>query len=320
MGLQFALPGQMSLDANYVGNDSQRLNIYNGSSTSIGRNVDQYPNQYLALGSGLNAKVANPFYGVITDPTTSLSQPTITVSQLLRPYPEFLGITETALPFGRSHYHSLQLQLNKRMSHGLYYGVAYTFSKYIEAVSYLNANDARPSYAISTADRPQRFVWNGIYELPFGRGRSYLSNTRALRDIVGGWQMEGVIVFQVGAPIAFAAGSAVRLTKSSNNPKTVNQWFDLSQFAPQAPFTLNTLSLQMSDLRSPGINRWDLTLLKKIRITERMEMRLQGEFYNALNKAQFSPPNTTITSPTFGKITSDVTAPRQIQLSARVSW
>src|SRR5262249_19009780 len=113
MGFQFALPGQISVDANYVGNNSQRLNVT--------RNVDQYPDAFLALGTGLNTKVPNPFFGVITDPTTSLSQKTITVSQLLRPYPQFLGITQSSLPFGRSHYHSFQFQMNKRMSRGLYY-------------------------------------------------------------------------------------------------------------------------------------------------------------------------------------------------------
>src|SRR5207302_9829741 len=54
LGLQFALPGQISLDTSYVGNNSQRLNIFNGSSTSNGRNVNQYPDRYLALGTALN--------------------------------------------------------------------------------------------------------------------------------------------------------------------------------------------------------------------------------------------------------------------------
>jgi hypothetical protein len=320
LGFQFALPSQMSLDVSYVGNNSQRLNIYNGSSTSNGRNVNQYPNQYLALGAGLNARVPNPFYGVITDPTTSLSQQTITVSQLLKPFPQFLNITETPLPAGRSHFDSFQLQLNKRMSRGLYFGVAYAYSKYMESVAYLNANDARPSQVISTADHPNRVVLNGIYELPFGRGKPYLSNARILRDVLGGWQAEWITTLQAGPPLTFAAGTAIRTTKSSANPQTVNQWFDLSQFSPQPPFTLNTLSIQLNDLRAPGISKWDVTAMKKIRITERIEFRLQGEFFNAFNSAQFNPPNTTVTSPTFGKITSDAISPRVIQLSGRVSW
>jgi hypothetical protein len=320
LGLQFALPAQMSLDASYVGNNSQRLNVMNGSSTSGGRNINQYPNQCLSLGSGLNTKVANPFYGVITDPTTSLSQQTITVSQLLRPFPEFLNVTETPLPYGRSHYNSFQLQLTKRLSRGVYFGASYAFSKYLESVAYLNPNDARPSQVVSSVDHPSRIILYGAYELPFGRGRAFLSEKKTLRDVLGGWQVEWITTLQSGAPLAFSAGSAIRLLKSSQNPRTVNQWFDVSQFAPQPPFTLNTLSIYSADLRAPGINLWNMTAMKKIRVTERIEFQLRGEFYNAFNKAQFSPPNTSATSPTFGVITSDAISPRLIQLSARVSW
>ena len=116
------------------------------------------------------------------------------------------------------------------------------------------------------------------------------------------------------------AGTAVRTNKSENSPKTVDQWFDISQFTTQAPFTLNTLSVQLNDLRAPGINKWDLTAMKKIHITERVEFRLQSEFYNAFNRAHFDIPNTTRTSPNFGKITAVVIPARQIQVSGRLTW
>jgi hypothetical protein len=163
-------------------------------------------------------------------------------------------------------------------------------------------------------------VLNGIYELPVGRGKPFLSSKRILRDVVGGWQTQWVVTLQSGAPLAFSAGTAVRLSKSDNNPRNVDRWFDISQFAPQAPFTLNTLSIQLNDLRAPGINKWDLTAVKKIRITERAEFRLQAEFYNAFNRAHFDIPNTTVTSPNFGRITGVVIPARQIQVSGRISW
>jgi len=173
---------------------------------------------------------------------------------------------------------------------------------------------------ISTVDHPHRIILNGIYEVPVGRGKSFLSGTRILRDVVGGWQTQWVVTLQKGAPLPFPAGTAVRLNKSGNNPETVDRWFDISQFTPQPPFTLNTLSIQLNDLRVPGINKWDLTALKKIRITERVEFRLQAEFYNAFNTPQFNVPNSTVTSPNFGRITSTVIAPRLVQLSGRVTW
>jgi hypothetical protein len=81
-------------------------------------------------------------------------QPTITVSQLLRPLPQYIGVTEAVLPLGTSHYDSLQMQLNKRMARGL-----------------------TPEEVISNSDRPHRVVLHGLYELPFGEGKPWLSET-----------------------------------------------------------------------------------------------------------------------------------------------
>jgi hypothetical protein len=104
-GFQIVLPGDISFEANYVGNYTQR--------TTIARDLNEYPNEFLALRTRLNARVPNPFHGVITNPTSSLSQPTTTVAQLLRPYPHFVGtarVRDTVLPNGWSRYDSLQIQ------------------------------------------------------------------------------------------------------------------------------------------------------------------------------------------------------------------
>ena len=295
MGFQFVLPGNVSLETSYAGNDSQHL--------TLTRNADQYPNQDLALGTRLNAKVANPFYGVITDPTSSLSQATTTVAQLLKPFPEFTGLTESMLPTGKSDYNSLQVNVQKRMAHGLYFGAVYVYSKYMEAASYLNPNDAKPAWAISDTDRPQHLVMTGVYELPLGKGKPFLSSVPgAVNKVVGGWQVNWLVTFQSGPPLSF--GSAVRTTKSSNNPHTITQWFDTTQFIPLPAFTLNTLSAYVNDLRGAGINKWDMTAVKSVPITERIKLNLRAEFYNAFNTTQFGTPNTTVTSTSFGRVTS----------------
>ncbi|MBM3740622.1 MAG: hypothetical protein FJW39_33150, partial [Acidobacteria bacterium] len=113
-GFQVVLPGELSIQASYVGSLSQRL--------TITRNGNQYPDAFLPLQNRLNARVANPFAGVVTDPTSALSQATTTVLQLLRPFPHYTGITQSSLPFGRSWYHSAQVEISKRMASGLYFG------------------------------------------------------------------------------------------------------------------------------------------------------------------------------------------------------
>ncbi|MBI2687378.1 MAG: TonB-dependent receptor [Acidobacteria bacterium] len=310
-GLQFVLPHEFSIQASYVGSLAQRL--------TVTRNINQYADSFLPLQTRLNARVTNPFFGVVTDPTSALSQSTITVSQLLRPFPQYTGITQSSLPYGRSWYHSLQLEISKRLASGVYFGAAYTQSKLMEATSYLNPNSPKVEKVISDSDRGQRLVIHGYYELPFGTGKR-LVNTRhpVVSRIVGNWQFNWVVTLQSGAPLAFA--SAERPTKSSDNPHDVDRYFDTTQFAPQQPFTLRAFSSRTNDLRAPGIHKWDLTLQKSVFVNEKMSFKIQGEFYNAFNRTHFGTPNTTVTSTSFGRITGTFLGPREVQVSGRFTF
>ncbi|MEX2262823.1 MAG: TonB-dependent receptor [Bryobacteraceae bacterium] len=312
-GFQFALPGDISLETSYVGNVSQRM--------TMTRRVNDYSNDFLPLKTRLNARVPNPFFGVVTDPTSALSQPTTTVQQLLRPYPHYLSLTQAVLPYGRSHYDSMQVQISKRMRHGIYFGAAYTVSKLMEAVSYLNNNDAKPENVISNSDRPQRLVLHGIYEMPFGPGKPLLASTHpVVSRIVGGWQLNWVVTFQSMQPLEFA--NAERLARSDNNPRTIQRYFDPSQFVPQEPFTLRRLSSRVADLRAPGLKKWDMTVMKSVPIRERMAFKFQAEFYNIWNTTHFGTPNTNVTNASFGQITGTLSGggPREVQLSARFTF
>jgi hypothetical protein len=313
MGFQFALPGKVSVETSYAGTVSQRLNMT--------RNINQYPDQYLALGNRLNAQVANPFLGVITNPTSALALPTITVSQLLRPLPHFTGFTESTLPYGRAHYDSLQINVGRRMSHGLQFGAGYTVSKFLESTSWLNPNDPKPEKVISDSDRPQRFVIYGIWELPFGRNKAFFTNAPRIVDYAfGGWQLSWIGTYQSSAPLGFAA--AERVSRSSNNPHTLLQWFDVSQFVQREPFQLARTSSRIADLRGDGMKKWDVTLSKRFAITESVKFGFRAEFYNALNTTMFGNPNTTITSASFGRVTGTLAGggSRNVQLSGRVEF
>jgi hypothetical protein len=310
MGFQVVMPGDVSVEANYVGNMNQRLNMT--------RRINDYPNEFLASRTRLNARVPNPFAGVITDPTSALSQPTTTVQQLLRPFPHFIGVTQAVLPFGRAWYHSLQVQISKRMSNGLTFGASYTASKLLEATSYLNNNDAAPERVISDSDRPQRLVLHGIYELPFGQGKTLFNTNRVAKALAGGWQFNWVITYQSMTALAFSGSERIR--RSDNNPKNVDRWFDVTQFVPQEPFTLRQTSSRIADLRQQGIRRWDCTLMKKTKLSEGVTMQLQGEFYNMLNTTHLGTPNTTVTNANFSRITGTFLGPREIQVAMRLSF
>ncbi len=313
VGFQFVLPGQISLQTSYVGNNVQHL--------AISRNIDQYPVADLALGNQLNAKVANPFYGVITNTTSTLSQPTVALSQLLIPFPQFTGVTQSSLPLGRSHYNSLQIMANKRFAAGLTLSLAYTFSKYMQNTAYHNIDDVAPESVISGSDRPSDFVVSGLYELPFGPGKRFLQTANPfVKRVVGGWQLSWTGTYTSGQALAFA--SAERVSASSDNPHTVLHWFDTTQFLPQAPFTLQHTSSAIASLRGPGIGMWHVDLAKDVPITEHVKLRLEAQAFNFLNTPFFGNPNTSVTSTSFGQVTGlySGSASRNVQLAARISF
>ncbi len=311
-GFQFALPSGISLETSYVGNRSQRLTIN-------GRNIDDIPDASLALGNRLNATVPNPFFGVITDSTSTLSRSTTTVRQLLQPYPQFTGVTVSALPFGRSNYNSLQVQVNRRLAQGVMFGVAYTFSKFMEATSYLNSNDAAPEHVISDSDYPHHLVLSGMWELPFGPGKPLFSSTNPIvKRIAGGWQFSWISTIQSGQALSFSG--AERISDTNADQHIYTNWFDRNQFVVQPAFTLRHTSSRIADIRGPGITKVDLTISKRIALSERVSMKIQGEFYNAPNHAIFSNPQTSFTNANFTRITGTALSPRNIQLSGRISF
>jgi hypothetical protein len=313
MGFQFLLPGKVSLETSYVGNNVQHL--------SISRNIDAYPVADLALGNLLNSKVANPFFGVITNSTSSLSQSTIPLSQLLLPFPQYTGVTQSSLPLGRSHYNSLQILANKHFSSGLNLTLAYTFSKYLQNTAYHNIDDAAPESVISGSDRPSNLVVSGIYELPFGPNKRFLRTTNpVIRRLAGGWQLGWTGTYTSGQALAFSG--AERISTSSDNPQTVLHWFDTTQFAPQAPFTVQHTSSALANLRGPGIGLWNVDLTKEIPITERVRFKLEAQAFNFLNTPFFGNPNTSVTSASFGQITGlySGSASRNVQVSARIRF
>src|SRR5205823_8739766 len=110
----------------------------------------------------------------------------------------------TAIRAGCSWFHSMQTSVETRLSEALTFHAAWTYSKYMTANTYKNDTDLRPERVISPDDYPHRFVLSGIYELPFGKGRHFLSGKSAWVDgFLGGWQFEGYYEAQSGLALGF---------------------------------------------------------------------------------------------------------------------
>jgi len=313
LSVQRQFPGRVVADLTYVGNRGTKL----GADTQF----DPVPRQYLATSPErdqrtidfLSAQVTNPFAGIADFAGTGLAAARVSRSQLLRPYPHFGGIS-TSLPAGYSYYHGLQVNVEKRLSHGLLLQAGWTWSKFMEATTYLNDTDPRPYKCVSDQDYTHRFVLSGLYELPLGRGRKVLGRAgRALDLLVGGWQIQFLYEGQSGQALGF--GNAIFRGRLADIPLPVGQrkaerWFNVDAGfernpARQLASNIRAFPLRFSGVRSDGINNLDASFMKRFRLSEKVSAQFRMEGINALNHVQFANPDTTPTSAAFGSITAE---------------
>jgi hypothetical protein len=323
LNTQTMLPGQFLLEVGYVGTKSIKL--------MVDRDLNALPNQYLSTLPErdqktidyLSANVPNPFSGLL--PGTTLNGTIVSRNQLLRPYPQFSNVTMTDYQ-GWAWYNSLQVRLERRLRRGFTLLAGYNFSKNIVASSRQNAADPRPAKVISEIDRPHSLSVSGLWELPFGKGRTWLSSTNRLADLfVGGWQLSAVVQLNSGFPLSFGDvvfNGDIKGISLSKGERSIDRWFNTTGFnrnaAQQFGSHLRTFPLRLSGVRSSAYHSADISLLKNFAIHERHRVQFRAEFYNAFNHpTAFGAPNTSPTSSAFGTVTGMLGLPREVQLGVK---
>ena len=331
MSVQRRLPLDLLLETAYAGNRGEHLWM------SLDQNAVNPI--YLPLGAGLDALTANPFYGQVA--TGTLSAKTVAFSQFLRPFPQYLDITNIGASVGDSVYHSASARLQRAFKSGVLMQFAYTFSKIIDNApanfasqsGVINPYNLRQSRSLGDWNRTQTLSSSWVWELPFGRGRRYLARG-ITGQIVGGWQLNGVLTLGTGIPVVITGPSNSRLPGVSGaaqrlrNPnlpdgqQTLYHWFDTTAFAAAALYTLGNDSRSEPNLTAPGLSNLNASLARVFAIRERIRLQIRGEFFNALNSPPYGPPNGSITAVNFGQVTSLTTASpgRIVQLGARLSF
>jgi hypothetical protein len=185
-------------------------------------------------------------------------------------------------------------------------------------------------YGRSEFDVDHRFVTNFVYQLPFGRGKHFLgSANKAVDAVLGGWQVTGIVTFQRGFPytiysrdlynllMPFGSGNRPNLVGDPNSGagKNLNEWFNKDAF--ELPEVAHYGTLSRNSMRAPGLNNWDLGFGKSFSFTESVRMQLRGDMFNAMNHPMYYPPDSQMTSTTFGVVGSARDA-RIIQLGLKV--
>jgi hypothetical protein len=348
--LQRELPGQWLVEGGYAG--SRGWHLTTGGSGQAGEiDLNGVPARYLSTSpvrdvandNFLRQLVPNPFQGLM--PVASFNAATIARSQLLRPSPQF-GNVRTFGDDGTSVYNSVQAKLEKRFTRGYTVLAAYTWSRFTEKVFRLNATDTQYEERLSEFDVPHRFVISGIWELPFGRDRRFAGGVSRLVDaFIGGWSVNAIGQFQSGRPISFHDRNIyfngdLRALKTDYSGDTNRPVFDISGFyfhdaavqtngvddpAKQLKderkdlvSNIRTFPSRIPGLRGQGLNLWDISVVKQVRIGGRIHAQFHAEFLNAFNRAVFNNPNTDPKNAEFGKVTSQNNLPRDIQLAVKL--
>ena len=327
LNVQHQFGQRLLVEVGYMGNRGTRLGTTNAWDSLPIQYLSRSPVRDNATINALAAQVPNPFYGISQFASTTLATPTVAVSQLLLPYPEFTGVTSTD-DSGFSWYHALSVRVEKRFSHGFTVQSNYTWSKFMEADARQNGIQSPLEHSISSSDRPQQLGINGIYELPFGKGRHFLSSLSGWADrIAGGWQVEAVYTAQSGSPMSFGnilfTGNLhdIALPKSQ---RTIQQYFNTAAgfntvSAQQLASNYQSFPPLLTGVRNPGLQVFNMSGIKRVRLYEKSNLEIRLEAKNALNHPNWGGPNTSPTSATFGQVTSSLGG-RMVTLQAKVTW
>jgi hypothetical protein len=241
--------------------------------------------------------------------------------------------------YGAAKYHSMQVRVEKRYSAGLTASLAYTWSHYLGNSGNINGGGNGPpqdarcyacEWGSMPEDRRHVAVVNHVYELPFGRGRRWITNG-PLSWIVGPWTVSGIWRMSTGehftpaiaAPRSNSAGGGPqrpdRIAEGNlpSDQRTIDRWFDISAFAAPEQFTFGNAGRGI--LVGPGDFTVDTGIHREFPITERFRAIFRWEMFNAFNHANFSTPNATIGNPLAGQI-SDTGPPRIMQLALKFTF
>lgn len=261
--------------------------------------------------------VPMPYFQQVLNPDGTVSP-----TQFLAGNPALLSdigqISGTA-SVGNQDYQALQLSLQKRLSSGLQYSLAYTYSKCMTNNQgyygqggqagqsnwyYQNIYNAAAEWGPCDYDATHNFVANAVYELPFGRGRKFgHSMNKALNTVAGGWQVGGILSLHTGFPLTVTATDASNTGSrgaradcvapgtvfgQQNSPDGGYQWFNPAAYAQPADGTFG--SCGVGTIRGPGLTDFDFSLEKTFQITERHAVDFRAEFINLTNTPILNAP------------------------------
>lgn len=241
--------------------------------------------------------------------------------------------------FGKTDYHSVQVRLQRRFMRGFAYTASFTYGRalgdFLDHLSAdgggggqypINAYEPDRNYGPLAFDVPKRFTASFMYELPVGTNRAN-DPGGVLGALLGNWNVNGIVTLSDGRP--FTVTSNDRASTGSGrisvancvgngipDEQTIDQWVLLSGFAPTTAFTYGNCGI--NSVRGPGFKATNFSVFRSLPMGGTRRAELRWEVFNLFNNVNYGGPGLNVDSPTtFGRITSTVGSPREMQLAVK---
>jgi hypothetical protein len=345
-GFQHALTPRTTVGVAYAGSKGDFL-----GSNVRGAFSNQLDPQYLVLGNLLTqqATPANIAAAQAIVPGIGLPYANFngTISQMLRPFPQYNGVTDVYGDVAHSTYHALQLTLEQRRAKGLIVNFNYTYSRTEDDTTVRTGYNREQDWAIAVNDQPHILNTIVVYDLPFGGEGQAGSGNGLVRALVGGWQVSGITQFRSGRPLGSVLGACnvpnavatpncyadfnpaftgdARINGSygdgevlgANPPSYINR----DAFVSAAAFTYgNTPRTMAFNLRNPNYVNQDLSIRRNFALGGSWKLGVGAEVFNIFNTVVFSGIQMNITNANFGRVSSQSNTPRVAQLKIRLEF
>ena len=294
---------------------------------------------------GTATYLGNKGTDILTTTYTNLVNP----ATGLAPYPAF-GPVSWRGDVGNSTFEALQLNVRRAFQSGFLLSSNFMWSHSINDGSIGGGESDTPQDSFcrscdkASSDNDVRLMFNlsAVYQLPFGKGKPFVSAPGIAGNIMGNWELSAIGTAQTGVPVNVTIdrsnGSVPGLFSISGeerpnyvpgvsltpaNGSTPANWINAAAFSTPASQTFGDLG--RNAFRAPGISQLDLGLSKYVSISERLSIRVRADAFNVLNRAQFGAPNADWSNSNFGVITTTISnyatgrgTPREFQLSAKI--
>ena len=293
-GIQQELPSNAVLDVNYVG--------------SVGRRLDWGPVQNVATPGPGDSTQRQPFPYM---------------------YPQWFDQS-----VGSSRYNALQVSLNKRSSHGFAFLVSYTLSHSIDDGCSLgaNCNVSNPynrASDVQVSDVSETNVFSASFSAQSPFGKTGATGSKFVNTLAGGWQLNGIVQFNSGLPFTVTTSNAILNNGGFNQERanlvgdpnsgghTVAAWFNTAAYTNPAPYTYG--NSKPNSLRTDWGRNIDLSLFRQFHVGlgEKRYFEFRAEAFNLSNNVVFGYPDSYLPDTNFGRVTSTLNQPRQLQLGLK---